>query len=304
MNRPVVLSIVVTSWNTAGLLRTLLLSLRQFPPRSGHEIIVVDNGSEDDTAGMLRREFPDVRLVRNSINRGYAAANNQGFACARGAYVLLLGSDTVVLDDSISTMIGYLDAHEEAGAVTCRLLNADRSPQLSCRRLPTLGDALLTYLSLEHLARRYTIAGFDFSATQEVEQPAASCLMIRRSVIGPEGLFDEAFSILYNDVDLCSRVIGAGWKIVYLGNAEILHLGGRSTCQAGPELRREMYLNIFRYYRGRYGWPAVCFLLPILVVRLCVVTGSIRSLLLVPEALKKFSVPRNRPSCTAAPQRG
>ncbi len=116
-------------------------------------------------------------------------------------------------------MVEYLRSHPEAGAVSCRLLNPDRTVQGSCHHFPTLMDGILTYLSLHRMAPTYNMEGFDFYRTQEVEQPAATCLMLRRSTITAIGLFDERFSILYNDVDSACASGGQGGEIVYLAEA-------------------------------------------------------------------------------------
>jgi GT2 family glycosyltransferase len=116
---------------------------------------------------------------------------------------------------------------------------------------------------------------FDYYKTQEVEQPAATCLMIRRKVIEQIGLFDERYTILYNDVDLCRRTWDAGWKIMYVADAEVIHYGSKSTTQAPPRLRLEMYRNILLYYSTTVGTMAKWVLLPILVVRLFAATRSL-----------------------------
>jgi GT2 family glycosyltransferase len=287
MARHVALSVIIASWNTRDVLRALLASLKHHGPATSMEILVVDNGSTDHSAAMVRQEFPAVRLIANDVNLGYAKANNQGFAQSRGEYILLLGSDTVVIDESIHKMIRFLQSNPDVGAVTCRLLNPDRSSQKSCRRFPTLWDGVVTYLSLHALAPWYNMRGFDFHRTQDVDQPAATCLLLRRSLLEKLGLFDERYSILYNDVDLCMRVRKQGWRIVYLAEAEILHHGSRSTTQAAPELRLEMYRNILLYFRTHVGLWSDLIIRPILAFRLSIVTRSLIGLQLMGHCPRK-----------------
>ncbi len=268
-------SVLITTWNTQSLTLSLLRSLVDHPLSHSYEILLVDNASGDNTVEAVRKEFPGVKLITNSENLGYAPANNQAYWISSGEFLLLLGSDTRATDNSFDKMVSYLDHHPEAGAVACRLLNPDGTPQLSCRRFPGLWDGVVTYLSLDWLAPRYTMAGFDFYKTQEVEQPAATCFMVRRRVVEKTGLFDERYTILYNDVDLCRRLLNAGSRITYLGDAEIIHLGSQSTTQAPPEIRLEMYRNILLYYSENVGRFAFWVLLPILTVRLLITTGSI-----------------------------
>jgi GT2 family glycosyltransferase len=263
------------------MLRDALASIYSFPPAVPFEVIVVDNASEDGSAAMVEGEFPDVRLIRNAKNEGFARGNNQGASIAQGNMLLLLGSDVVLIDNSIQKLYEGLRSRPGAGAVSCRLLNPDRSPQHSCRHFPSVMDAVFTYLSLHRLARSYNMAGFDFYATQEVDQPAATCLLLRREAPGSGVIFDERFTILYNDVDLCFRLRNAGWKIVYLGDVEIVHHGSQSTRRAGTNLRVEMYRNILLYYTLHYGIFARLVLTPICLVRLLLVTRSTRALRLI-----------------------
>ena len=279
----IVLSVVIANWNTQGLLRDLLRSIEQHRPPFPFEVLVVDNGSADGSPAMVTGEFPWVILQSNAENLGYARANNLGFACAGGEFILLLGSDTVVVDDSMNRMVEYLRSHADAGAVSCRLLNPDRTVQGSCRHFPTLMDGVLTYLSLHRMAPQYNMEGFDFYRTQEVEQPAATCLMLRRQTIEAVGLFDERFSILYNDVDLCIRIRRAGWKIVYLADGEVIHHGSQSTQRASPELRLEMYRNILLYYETHVHPLAGWILRPILAIRLALATRSFIGLRLITQ---------------------
>jgi O-antigen biosynthesis protein len=213
--------------------------------------------------------------IRNDRNTGYAHANNQGIRSARGRFVLLLGSDTVVRPDTAGVMARFLEVHPGAAAVACRLTNPDGSPQMSCRRFPRLRDAVATYLSLHMLARRYTMHGFDFHKTQEVDQPAATALMIRRTILDALQGFDERYTILYNDVDLCRRMRDAGGRIFFTGETELLHYGSSTTSTAPPAVRLEMYRNILHYFRRHHSVLAVVILAPILMIRLFLVTRSV-----------------------------
>lgn len=267
-----VLSVLITSWNTRSLLADVLASIQEFPAGVPTEVIVVDNGSTDGSAEMVRTEYPEVHLIENSQNRGFAGGNNQALGASSGRAVLLLGSDTRVTEGSLRTMLEYLESHPGVGAVSPRLLYPDGRPQYSCRRFPRLRDAVATYLSLEVLVPQYTMRDFDFDTIQEVEQPAASCMMIRREVIDAVGFFDERYSILYNDVELCQRIHRRGWSIVYHPDATVIHHGSASTRQSLPELRAEMYQNILHYYTRHFGIRSLVALFPILLVRLAVIT--------------------------------
>ncbi len=136
------LSIVIVNWNTREMLGDCLTSVRAGLRGITAEVIVVDNASTDGSAGMVADAFPEVTLIRNTENRGFAAANNQAFELARGRHILLLNSDTLVHGTVLADSVGYLDAHPKAGAMGCRVLKTDGSAQLTCRQGESLEDHL------------------------------------------------------------------------------------------------------------------------------------------------------------------
>jgi len=148
MNSPDV-SIVIVNWNTREILRDCLRSVYENAGPVDLHVIVVDNASTDGSVEMVKSEFEKVQLIANSENRGFAAANNQGMAVATGRYVLLLNSDTVVLDGAIAKTVAFADVHPEAAVVGCRVLNPDRSLQRTCFMYPSVLNLLLaaTYLN-------------------------------------------------------------------------------------------------------------------------------------------------------------
>lgn len=267
-------SVVITSWNTKELLRACLRSVFTFPPKEPYEIIVVDNASTDGSVEMVETYFPMVTLIRNAVNYGYARGNNQGAERATGKYLLLLGSDTEVSDSAIEEMIHFMNEHRDAGAAGCRLVTPDGKLQRSCKRFPTLWNAMAMYSSLHCLNNRYLMKEFSHDVVRTVDQPDATCLIIRKEVVDSLGLFDERFTILYNDVELCRRIWRGGWKIYFIPSAVVMHHGSSSTKQAPPNLRLEMYRNILLYYKIHYG-AASYILLPILFVRFLFIAKSL-----------------------------
>lgn len=267
------LSIIIVNWNTKDLIRKCIESIFNTTPQDEvkYEVIVIDNGSSDGSLDYLTALGSKIVLVSNQTNRGYAAACNQGMERAAGKYILLLGSDTLMLESTLKECTAFLESDLHAGAVGCKLLNPDGSAQNSCKKFPTLKNAFFAYLSLDKLNRDYDMADFHYDRTISVDQIATTFLMIRTEVIKQVGMFDEAYRILYNDVDLCKRIKNNGWNIVFLHNCSIYHLGSHSTKQADFALRKKMYGDIYRYYCRNFGFKAK-FLYPILVFRLIVVT--------------------------------
>ena len=269
------LSVIITSWNTNSLLKACLHSISSYPPACTYESIIVDNASKDQSAEMVEKDFPQFQLIKNIVNTGYAGGNNIGFKSSSGEYLLLLGSDTEVFPGSIQRMVDYLDAHSYAGIVSCRLELKNGELQHSCKRFPTVADAVAMYSSFHFLNGKYLMHSFDHASELEIDQPDATCIMIRRSALD-EVIFDERYSILYNDVDLCQRVKRKGWKIVFIPDAKVIHHGSQSTKQATPNVRLVMYQNILLYYQTYFGFYSRILLTPLLVVRFLFAAKSFR----------------------------
>lgn len=266
------LSIVIANWNTKQLIKECVESIfKTASPELSFEIIITDNGSTDGSAEYLKSLGSQITLIQNSENKGYAKACNQGMKISNGKYVLLLGSDTIMKSGAMEKCIEFLDNSPEAGAVSCKLLNPDGTTQNSLKRFPKFFNSFYTYLSLDNLNTEYDMAEFKYDKTTQVQQPATTFLMIRKELLEKIGYFDEAYRILYNDVDLCHRIWDSGYKIYFLHNCSIIHHGSHSTKQADFRLRKIMYGDIYRYYKNYFGFKAK-FLYPILVLRLLIVS--------------------------------
>jgi hypothetical protein len=263
------LSVVVVTWNSAADIEACIDSINF---GSEFEVIVVDNASTDATRDKLSR-YHHLRLVANNSNCGYAHANNQGIKLATGEYVLLLNPDTRIELGALDTLARYLDEHPEASAVAPRLISPDGTTQYSIRSLPTASMLLWELIGLSRLfpnSRRFgrwKMKYFDYDRTGEVEQPMASCLMVRKTVLDQLGGMDEQFPMLYNDVDLSKRMSDAGWKTVYVADARVVHRHGASTKQARAKMIPESHRSAFRYLRKHdrsgFFWLKAVVLLPL-----------------------------------------
>jgi GT2 family glycosyltransferase len=270
-------SIVIVNYRTPELLRSCLQSVqhRGVPSQT---VIVVDNGSDDGSADMVSRDFPQVRLIQNPVNIGFAAANNQGIRKADTDYVLLLNSDTVMLPGAVADLIKFLDSNPGAGAAGCRLLFPDGTIQASagCDAKPGLVRLFLRLTGLSPLVngkarkflRRYVgpMAGNALRSCLdsygkgpsplEVETVSATCLLLRRKAMQEVGPLDEGFFMYLEDLDYCLRLRRAGWKLYYLPEVAIIHLGEKSS---GGRMRRysvSAYQSLFYFYRKHYSAPA------------------------------------------------
>jgi N-acetylglucosaminyl-diphospho-decaprenol L-rhamnosyltransferase len=256
------LSIVVVSWNTAALLRACLRSLEAGSAGLQVETIVVDNASPDDSGLMVRREFPGVRLIQNSTNAGYARANNQGIAESHAPYVMLLNSDTQMLPAALPGLLDFVASHPEAGAAGPRLMRPDGSPQpFAFGGDPTIGYLLARGLS-RVLRRRY-LHDWATQVFQPVDWVSGACLLVRRSAIEQAGLLDENFFMYFEDNDWCLRLRRAGWKIYFVPQAQVVHLGGRSVA-VNPAARNFYAQSLSYFYRKHYS-PLAQWLLRLLL---------------------------------------
>lgn len=252
-----ILSVVIVNWNTREDLATCLNSLTDKSANLNFEIIVVDNASVDNSVQMVQSRFPDVFILENEVNLGFAAAVNRGINYARGKYVLILNADIVSNFNALKIMINTLETRKDVGAVAPRLINLDGSLQRGYfRKLPTLMQILLFYTSLSkftfkypYLVRKYLEVFFEENAIQfEVEQIPGGCMMIRREVLDTVGLMDESFFLFFEDVDWCFRISKGGWRLLCLNTGSMIHKGGSSFVRLGNSVFYGRFLLSLNQY--------------------------------------------------------
>ena len=286
------LSIIIVSWNTVDLLDACLASIMAHPPRRYFEVIVVDNGSTDGSAQMLHRQYPDVTLLENEKNVGFARANNQGLRQASGRYLLLLNPDTEVRANALDRLIHFLEKHQNAGAVGARILNLDGTLQYSCYPIPTL---LNEWLHLFHLdrERRKGMESWDVTQPRTVEALLGACMMVRREALDDVGFFDERFFMYSEEVDFCRRLRAAGWFLYWVPQAQVVHHGGESTRQAATDMFLQLYEGKLLYFRKHHGRGAG------LLYKVILFISSLPRLVLVPLAWIERSPRRQQHLATA-----
>jgi GT2 family glycosyltransferase len=275
------LSIVIVNWNTRRLLLECLDSIARHPASRRSEIWVVDNGSTDGSIEAVRARHPLVRLIANSENIGFAAANNQAIAASRGRYVLLLNSDTAVLPGALDGLCEYLDAHQRVGAVGSRLLNADGSTQRSCwRGYPGLLSAIVESFYLWRLMPSVVapteVAVGDHLTSQSVDHLLGACILVRRIVVERVGALDACYFLFLEDTDWCRRIRMAGWQIMYLPESRVVHLGQQSMRQCPTRTLPASYASLCMFVRrGGGSWltPRLLLLKSILALNVLLRLG-------------------------------
>lgn len=262
---PIDLSIVTVSWNVCDLLRDCLHSVDNGRGDINLEMIVVDGASNDGSPEMVRREFPWVKLIARQENLGFPRGNNIGIQQAKGRYILLLNPDTAIIEDALPVMVKYLDQHMDIGGLGAQLLYPDGSIQSSRRRFPTFLTALFESTWLESMAppsifRHYYVLDLPDDEISDVDWVTGACLMVPRRVIDRVGLLDEGYFMYSEELDWCRRIVEAGWRIVYLPQAKIVHHVGKSSDQAVTERHINFQRAKLRYYRKYHGRPATLIL--------------------------------------------
>lgn len=255
------LSVVLISYNALHFLKPCLQALTGETGGCSEEmeIILVDNGSTDGTAGFIRSFYPEVKFIPLHTNKGVAYARNRGMETASGRYILLLDADTVPSREALDGMVGYMDTHPETGLCGARLVDPSGCVQDSCKRFPALGfkfnNILITLAgrsglsgwkkNLEKRNRKYHYD--NVAAIREPFSPdylIGACQLIRKEVVEKTGLLDEHIFFGPEDADYCFRVRQSGWNVIYLPQFSIVHHWQRTTS-------RKIFSSLaFRHIQG------------------------------------------------------
>lgn len=249
---PLQISVIIVNWNGCDLLRHCLQATFDSLQGLASEVILVDNASADGSPQMVRHEFPEVHLIENTENVGFSRANNQAIQRSYGRFVLLLNSDAFPVGDAIPQMVKVMVTDPQIGIAGARLEYPDGRSQPSHYRLPTLRSELKSLIGFEiGLINQPE----DFShGCIETGSVLGACLMARREMLDQIGLLDESFYFFGEEVDLCTRAHAAGWQVVQVPAARVIHVGGGSTGRTGRRvlmLYREKLRYFGKYYGGR-----------------------------------------------------
>ncbi|NMB48624.1 glycosyltransferase family 2 protein [Candidatus Kuenenbacteria bacterium] len=269
------LSIIIVSWRVRDLLRQCLRSIYQKTAGLQFEVFVVDNNSLDGTIELIKDEFPDVHLIVNPKNFGFAKANNQAIKLAAGRHILLLNPDTEFFDNALGRLVELMDKSKEWGIAGCRILNSDRTLQPSVRRFPGWFTQALILLKLHHLPpfkkflRRYLASDFNYQSISEVEQVMGAFFAIRRETLDIVGLLDEKYFFWFEEVDYCRRAKNLDLKVIYTPEPAIIHHGAGSFRQL--DWQKQIIWNhslqhYFWLHGKRWQWFILWLLQPLSIL--------------------------------------
>lgn len=256
------ISIVIVSWNTKDLTLSCLESISRgvFDDWCNVETIVVDNGSVDGTASAIRAAYPDVVVVENAENIGFGRANNLAIQIARGDILFFLNSDATISSDLPVKLLKEFDKDKSLGVLGCQLVDAGGRVQKSVRGHPTFsavlyGDTPLRLIPfLKPAYERYRQKNFDFSSAKNVDTVMGAAMAIPKHILDEVGGFDPVFFMYFEEADLCRRIGEAGYKVKYMPDAKVIHVGGASSSQTRSRMfvvYRQSMFSYFRKYEGR-----------------------------------------------------
>lgn len=265
-------SVVIVSWNAKKYLEECLNSLGANVCKFPMEIIVVDNASTDGTVEMVEKNFPDVKLIKNAENLGFAKANNIGIREASGDYIALVNSDVHVLDNCITDLVEYCEAHAEIGMVGPYIEGGDGKQQRSCRGFPSLWNMFCRALALDvvfpncKLFGGYFMTYWNHNTSRPVDILSGCFWLARKKSLDDVGLLDELFFIYGEDMDWCKRFSDKGWPIVFFPQAKAIHYGGGSSANAPVRFFIEKQKADLQYWKKHHSGLAYAGYLVISIV--------------------------------------
>lgn len=261
-------SILIVHYNTPGLLRQTLKGIRSSAPRISYEVIVVDNNARMRIDRMVKKEFPDVKVIVSEKNLGFGKGMNRAIEEAVGRYLFVGNPDICLFPGVFEELVRFMDAHKDVGIVGPQLLNPDGSIQTSCyrfmkpevilyRRLPFVGRLPMAKRALDD----YLMADFDHQETRDVDYLLGAALLVRREALEAVGAFDPEYFMYFEDQDLCRRFWKAGWRVVYHPAARLIHYHRRETAEGSflsqlrNPLTRIQMESAWYYYKKYKGEP-------------------------------------------------
>jgi GT2 family glycosyltransferase len=254
------LSTVIVNYNTRDLLRDCLRSVYASQGDFAFEVWVVDNGSSDSSAAMVKAEFPQVHLIESPHNGGYAYANNLALRRCNARYVALLNPDTVVPPNAFAAMIAFMEAHPNAGVAGPKMVRSDGSLDLACRRsFPTPEVSFYRLIGLSKLFpnsrrfARYNLTYLDPDQVAEVDSVVGAFMMVRGAILKQVGLLDERFFMYGEDLDWALRIKQNGWKVYYNPTVQVLHYKREASKQDAARTRYEFYRAMYLFYQKHYA---------------------------------------------------
>ncbi|NQX60262.1 glycosyltransferase family 2 protein [Paenibacillus qinlingensis] len=259
------LSIIIVNYKTKNLTLACIESVFSSTTSYTYEIILIDNASNDGIIHSVNEQYPHVVTIANTENVGFSKANNQGIRIAKGRYVLLLNSDTIVQEDTFQTMLHFMDENPIVGASGCKIVLPDGSLDKACKRgFPTPSASFYYAFGFAklfpkiHRFNQYQLGYLDADQQYPIDSLVGAFMLVRRETIEHVGMLDEEFFMYGEDIDWCYRIKEAGWVNYYYPKTQIVHHKGASSRRKPYkiiyEFHRAMILFHNKHYRKKYSW--------------------------------------------------
>lgn len=255
-------SIIIVSWNTKKMLEDCIRSIYEQTKKYTFEIIVTDNNSPDKSADMVAEKFPDVVLIANKDNKGFAAGNNQALAIAKGAYILLLNPDTLVINAAIDRMLDYAKSYQgekKLGILTCKLLNGDMTLQKSVNNYYSFWRSFVENRFFAPLIEKLNFKSSGLKSTWNHDSDIAidwaygAVMLFSREILERVGMLDDRFYIYAEEMDYFMRVKKAGYESRFVAGIEIIHYGKSSSRQRRSAMFIQNYKSFYLFLKKHYG---------------------------------------------------
>ncbi|MDR4503549.1 MAG: glycosyltransferase family 2 protein [Candidatus Scalindua sp.] len=255
------ISFIIVNWNTRDILINCLHSIYHTAKDIDFEICVVDNNSHDGSQEAVRKHFPDITLIENRSNTGFAYANNQALRIMEGRFAVLLNSDTVLKEGAITTLHSFMKESPETGVAGVQLLNEDGSKQNSIDNFPALETELLNKSFLRLLfPRKYPSKIRNLDKPTEVNSVIGACIMVRKEAIDEVGILDDDYFFFLEETDWCFRMLRKGWKVHHVPSVRVLHLAGHSKKKVPWQAQIEYYRSLYLFFRKNRGFGSYMIL--------------------------------------------
>jgi GT2 family glycosyltransferase len=245
------ISFIIVNWNTRDILINCLHSIYKTATDIDFEIYVVDNNSTDGSQEAIKKHFPEINLIENKTNTGFAHANNQALEIMQGRYALLLNSDTILQDGAVRKLLSFMNDFPGAGIAGAQLLNNDGSKQNSIDNFLSLETEVFNKSFLRILfPNKYPSKRRSCHSPIAVDSVIGACMMVRKAEVG---FFDEDYFIFLEETDWCFRMHKKGWKVYHVPDARVFHISGHSKKKAPWESQIEYYKSLYTFFRKNRG---------------------------------------------------
>ncbi|MBU4463327.1 MAG: glycosyltransferase family 2 protein [Proteobacteria bacterium] len=264
-------SIIIVNWNTKKLLLDCIYSIHETVKNISFEIWLVDNASTDGSVEAVKQNYPDVKIIQNKKNLGFAAANNIALERMRGQYALLLNTDTILTNGAVEDLFDFMEKNSDAGMACGQLLNQDGSKQNSVANFPGLHSLICNESLLQILfPRKFPGKRREYKKPVEVDSCIGACLMVRKKAMDEVGLLDKRYFFFFEETDWAYRMKQSGWKIYFVPSAKIFHIQGQTVGHnvvSRVMFYRSRYIYFKKWHKNSY--PLICL---IIFVRLLINT--------------------------------